>query len=74
VFPEIDARKISSANMLKRPNKEIRRRTSAVWIFPNPDSYFRLVTTSLMECAEDWAVSRAYLNPKTIQTLLLKAA
>lgn len=73
-FPELDARKISSTNMLERLNKEIRRRTSVVGIFPNPDSYLRLVTTYLMEYAEDWSVSRAYLNPKSIQTLLQNAA
>jgi putative transposase len=69
-FPELDARKISSTNMLERLNKEIRRRTSVVGIFPNPDSYLRLVTTCLMEYAEDWSVSRAYLNPKSIRILL----
>lgn len=73
-FPELDARKISSTNMLERLNKEIRRRTNVVGIFPNNDSYLRLVITYLMEYAEDWSVSRAYLNPKSIQTLLLNAA
>lgn len=73
-FPELDARKIASTNMLERLNKEIRRRTSVVGIFPNPDSYLRLVTTYLIEYAEDWSVSRAYLNPKSIQTLPRNAA
>ena len=73
-FPELDARKIFSTNMLERLNKEIRRRTSVVGIFPNSDSYLRLVTTYLMEYAEDWSVFRAYLNPKSIQTLLQNAA
>ncbi len=73
-FPEIDARKISSTNMLERLNKEIRRRTNVVGIFPNQDSYLRLVTTYLMEYAEDWSVSRAYIHPKAIQTLLFSAA
>jgi putative transposase len=67
---DILARKISSTNMLERLNKEIRRRTSVVGIFPNPDSYLRPVTTCLMEYAEDWSVSRAYLNPKSILSLL----
>ncbi len=73
-FPQLDARKISSTNMLERLNKKIRRRTNVVGIIPNPDSHLRLVTTYLMEYAEDWSVSRAYLNPKSIQVLLLNAA
>ncbi|BAL00736.1 putative transposase for insertion sequence element [Oscillibacter valericigenes Sjm18-20] len=73
-FPELDARKISSTNILERLNKEFRRRTNVVGIFPNRDSYLRLVTTYLMEYAGDWSISRAYLNPKSIQTLLLNAA
>ncbi|MFU0831335.1 MAG: Mutator family transposase [Oscillospiraceae bacterium] len=72
-FPELDARKISSTNMLERLNKEIRRRTSVVGIFPNPDSYLLLETTYLMEYAEDWSVSRAYSNPKSILSLLSAA-
>ncbi len=37
--------------MLERLNKEIRRRTRMVGIFPNPDSYVWLVATYLMEYA-----------------------
>lgn len=73
-FPELDARKISSTNMLERLNKEIRRRTGVVGIFPSPDSYLRLVTTYLLEYAEDWSASRAYLSPQSLQTLLQNAA
>ena len=73
-FPDLDARKIPSTNMLERLNKEIRRRTSVVGIFPNSDSYLRLVTTYLMEYADDWSVSRAYLNPTSVQALLQNAA
>lgn len=52
-FPQLDARKISSTNVLERLNREIRRRTNVVSIFPNPDAYTRLVTTYLMEYADD---------------------
>ncbi len=48
-FPELDARKIAFTNMLERLNEEIQRRTRVVGIFPNQDSYLRLVTTFLME-------------------------
>ena len=44
-FPALDSRKISSSNMLERLNKEIRWRTRVVGIFPNSESYLRLVTT-----------------------------
>ena len=73
-FPSLDARKISSSNMLERLNEEIRRRTRVVGIFPSPNSYLRLVTTYLMEYAEDWSVSRAYLSAHSIQTLSTSAA
>lgn len=73
-FPQLGARKISSTNMLEWLNREIRRRTSVVGIFPNPDAYTRLVTAYLMEYAEDWSASRAYLSEQSMLTLLQHAA
>jgi transposase-like protein len=73
-FDKLDARKIASTNMLERLNEEIRRRTRVVGIFPNPDSYIRLVTIYLMEYAEDWSVSRAYLAQDSLRSLLPQAA
>ncbi|MGE1062180.1 IS256 family transposase [Megasphaera paucivorans] len=70
-FQEIDARKISSTNLLERLNKEIRRRTKVVGIFPSMDSYVRLVTSYLMEYSEDWSSGRSYMNPKIITEILL---
>lgn len=69
-FPMLDARK----NMIERLNREIRRRTSVVGIFPNESSYIRLVTTYLMEYAEDWSVSKAYLSQESIAATLTTAA
>ena len=73
-FPTLDARRVASTNMLERLNKEIRRRTRVIGIFPNQESYVRLVTTYLIEYAEDWSVSRAYLSEQSLQGLLEKAA
>jgi putative transposase len=70
-FPEIDSRKISSTNLLERLNKEIRRRTKVVGIFPSMDSYVRLVTSYLIEYSEDWSSGRSYINPKIITDLIL---
>ena len=73
-FPQVDARKISSINMLERLNWEIRHRTGVVGIFPNTDAYTRLVTTYLMKYAENWFVSRAYLSEQSVRAMLRPAA
>ena len=49
-------------------------RGSVVGIFPNESSYVRLVTTYLMEYAEDWSVSRTYISHESIAATLLVAA
>jgi transposase-like protein len=53
-FPQLDSRKVNSNNMLERLNREIRRRTRVVGIFPSSESYLRLVTMYLIEYSEDW--------------------
>lgn len=73
-FPSLDSRKVSSNNMLERLNKEIRRRTRVVGIFPNPESYLRLVTVYLMEYSEDWSVTRSYLSEESLKSLDKQAA
>ncbi|MFT8890151.1 MAG: IS256 family transposase [Ethanoligenens sp.] len=73
-FSALDSRKIASSNMLERLNKEIRRRTRVVGIFPNPDSYVRLVATYLMEYAEDWSDARAYFSAESIREAFSTAA
>ena len=62
-FPTIDKRKISSTNTLERFNKEIRRRSRVVGMFPSRKSYIRLITSYIIEYSEDWEVERNYINP-----------
>ncbi|HEY8392370.1 MAG TPA: transposase, partial [Capillibacterium sp.] len=71
-FPEIDPRKISSTNILERLNKEIRRRSKVVGIFPSMDSYLRLISCYLMEYAEDWETSRCYIRKDILQQILAR--
>jgi len=73
-FPSLDSRKVSSNNMLERLNREIRRRTKVVGIFPTPDSYLRLATVYLMEYSEDWSVTKAYLSETSLNSLGNQAA
>ena len=69
-FSKIDPRKISSTNMIERLNREIRRRTRVVGIFPSMDSYIRLVTTYLIEYSEDWSSGRCYVHAEIIQLIV----
>lgn len=58
VDQQLDAWKISLSNMIKSLNREIRRWTSVVGIFPDKAFYVRLIITYMMEYAEDWSVFR----------------
>ena len=68
-FKHMDHRKISSTNMLERLNREIRRRTNVVGVFPNMESYIRLVTSHLIEYSEDWCSGKSYVNPEKISLI-----
>jgi len=69
-FPEIDKRRISSTNVLERTNREIRRRSRVVGVFPSIESYLRLVTAYLIEYTEDWANENAYIKADKLGPLL----
>jgi transposase-like protein len=76
-FPEIDARKIASTNTLERLNKEIRRRSRVIGVFPSVSSYIRLICSYLIEYEEDWQTGRSYVKAESLakqQALLNMAA
>ena len=68
-FPEEHARQIYSTNPLERLNKEIKRRTDVVGIFPTRASAIRLVGALLMEQSDEWAVSRRYLTQSSLEKI-----
>lgn len=61
-FPEPHRRLLRTTNTLERFNREIRRRTLLVGIFPNEASCLRLVSALAMETSEEWEAGKAYLT------------
>lgn len=61
-FPRGMWKKIRTVNMVENLNKEVRRRTNVVAVFPNEESALRLITAVLADKHEDWASEKIYLR------------
>lgn len=65
-FQELPFGRTSSTNHLERLNREIRRRSNVVGIFPSVQSFLRLIGSYLVEYQADWATGKAYIKPDRI--------
>ena len=66
-FPKENWPQLASTNPLERLNKEIKRRSRVVEIFPNDAAVVRLVGALMSEQSDEWQVTRRYMSQESLK-------
>jgi transposase-like protein len=72
-FPQEHRRKIATTNPIEHINRDIRRRTNPIGVFPNIQSAVRLITMVLIEQTEDWQSGNRYMSQESMTALYEQA-
>lgn len=68
-FPREHWRQVYSTNPLERLNKELKRRSAVVGIFPNREAVLRLLGALVAEQNDEWLVQRHYFSEESMTKL-----
>ena len=75
--PEVQKR-IRTSNIMESINRQLKRRTNVISIFPSEASLLRIVTAKAMDLSDEWEGlnGKAYISPEKLQQTaeVLKAA
>jgi putative transposase len=69
-FPKEHWKQIASTNPLERVNKEIKRRSNVIGIFPNDAAIMRLVGALVVEQNEEWHLTRRYMSNESLAKVI----
>ena len=69
-FPAQHRQKLHSTNTVERLNREVKRRSDVVGIFPNESSIIRLIGAVLLEANDEWATQHRYMQVEAMAELL----
>jgi len=65
-LPEAHRKRLRTSNLAERQNKELKRRTRVIGIFPNAQSLLRVASAILKERSDLWEAERSYIQPMEV--------
>lgn len=68
-FPPEHWTRLYSANPLERLNREVKRRTDVVGVFPDTEAVIRLAGSVLIELDDEWQLERRYFSAESMSKL-----